>query len=123
MKWRPIPGWSQYEVSDEGQVKSLGNEFNRKEKILRPGLKVGYRMVVLCDKKPKRRRNIRIAELVAEAFMAPRPANGLMYLRHLNDIRTDDRLANLVWGTPTDNLNDAYRNGKRPNYRGKPRST
>lgn len=119
-RWRTIEGWPQYEVSDWGRVKSLGNHFNRKEKILRPGLKTGYRMVVLCDKQPKRRRNVHIAVLVLEAFVGPRPPGYVT--RHWNDDRIDDRLVNLRWGTQSDNLDDAYRNGRRPYYRGKLRN-
>jgi len=118
-RWLSVPGWPQYEVSDQGRVKSLGNQFNRKEKILRPGLMTGYRHVILCDKKPKRRWKVRIAELVLVVFVGPRPTG--LVMRHLNDVRLDDRLSNLTWGTQSENLHDAYNNGRRPNYWGKPR--
>jgi DNA invertase Pin-like site-specific DNA recombinase len=34
--------------------------------------------------------------------------------RHLNDVRYDDRLANLEWGTQKQNAADAIRNGVMP---------
>ncbi len=34
--------------------------------------------------------------------------------RHLNDIKLDDRLENLAWGTRTQNIADAVKNGRLP---------
>lgn len=33
--------------------------------------------------------------------------------RHLNDIRTDDKLSNLCWGTHGENIRDAVKNGRK----------
>ena len=49
---------------------------------------------------------------VLTAFVGPRPPGGVA--RHLNDVRTDNRLENLVWGSRSDNMNDAYRNERFP---------
>lgn len=46
---------------------------------------------------------------VALAFF-PNPHN-LPLVRHLNDIRQDNRATNLMWGTRQDNWDDARRNG------------
>ena len=54
--------------------------------------------------------------LLAEAFL-PNP-NGFKVVRHLNDIKTDNRLENLAWGTCDDNAKDMVRNGK--SVRGRP---
>jgi hypothetical protein len=51
--------------------------------------------------------------LMLEAFVGPRPfagANG----RHLNDVKTDNRMENLAWGTPSENNYDRVRNGGHP---------
>ncbi len=50
-------------------------------------------------------------DLVLTAFAGPRPAGAVA--RHLNDIRTDNRIENLVWGSRSENQMDAFRNGKR----------
>jgi hypothetical protein len=52
-----------------------------------------------------------VAHLVADAFL---PAKGPTdeVLRHLNDDPADNRPCNLAWGTYSDNLNDAVRNGR-----------
>lgn len=52
-----------------------------------------------------------IHRLLAFVFKGPPPFPGAK-ARHLNDIKTDNRLDNLVWGTTQDNSNDAIRNGK-----------
>jgi 16S rRNA U516 pseudouridylate synthase RsuA-like enzyme len=48
---------------------------------------------------------------VAAAFL-PQKSSTDQVLRHLNDNPTDNRVENLAWGTYSDNLNDAIRNGR-----------
>lgn len=47
--------------------------------------------------------------MVAEAFLPERPGGHIC--RHLNGIRTDNRAANLAWGTHAENTADAIRHG------------
>lgn len=53
---------------------------------------------------------VRVDHLVLETFDGPRP-EGFMSL-HWNDVKTDNRIENLRWGTREDNGKDAVRNGK-----------
>jgi len=48
--------------------------------------------------------------LVAETLL-DKPEDA-QCVRHLNDDGEDNRVENLAWGTFTDNLRDAFRNGK-----------
>ena len=63
-----------------------------------------------------------IHRLVAEAFI-PNPC-GYEYVLHKNDIKTDNRVENLYWGTHQDNMDDMVRKGRSakgvrsPNWRG-----
>jgi hypothetical protein len=52
-----------------------------------------------------------VAHLIADAFLPPKSPTDQV-LRHLNDDPTDNRIENLAWGTYSDNLNDAFRNGR-----------
>jgi hypothetical protein len=55
----------------------------------------------------------RVHVLMAEAFLGPRPSpkHGVL---HADDNKDHNLLFNLRYGTQTDNLNDAQRNGKHP---------
>jgi hypothetical protein len=53
-----------------------------------------------------------IHRIVLEAFVGPCPPG--LQCRHLNGIKADNRLANLCWGTVSENRDDEYRNGARP---------
>lgn len=46
-----------------------------------------------------------------ETFVGPRPFSEAE-ARHLNDDSLDDSLENLAWGTHTENMADAVRNGR-----------
>lgn len=118
--WRPVPGWeSKYEVSDAGQVRSLGywREYPTGSRVFRPGrvlrprmIKKGHLRVALCDS--PRRADVLVHRLVLLAFVGePKPGQEAL---HWNDVPGDNRLANLRWGTRSENALDAIRNGLRP---------
>src|SRR5699024_4350467 len=119
--WKPVVGYeSLYEVSDLGRVKSLAktlphaNYGSRRwpEKILKDADNgTGHRVVNLW--KGKRRRKAFVHRLVLEAFVGTCPPK--YEACHINDDPKDNRLANLYWGTRSDNLNDMVRNGKNHN--------
>ncbi len=98
--WKPVQGYEGlYEVSDQGRVR------NNKGHILKDRYKtpMRYRCVVLRKKEKK------VASLVLEAFVSPRPHK--MVVRHMNGNAQDDRLCNLTWGTQSDNILDKIRHG------------
>ena len=49
--------------------------------------------------------------LKAKAFLFGPIPLGANVIRHLNDIKTDNRLENLAWGTQSNNVRDSVRNG------------
>jgi hypothetical protein len=106
--WKDVVGFEgAYEVSDMGRVRHKGGR-------IVPGHEIdGYRGVSLNftnsrGHRDSKRRAVHL--LMLEAFVGPRPAG--MCSRHLNDVRSDNRLDNLAWGTHKENAADARRNGR-----------
>lgn len=119
-QWRPVVGYEGlYEVSDHGRVRSLDRTIQHplgmkrlKGRLMRPSLnRMGYPTVGLSRSGGLRLR--RVHQLVAEAFIGPRPQGQMV--RHYNDIKTDNHVSNLRYGTYSDNLYDRVRNGNHYN--------
>lgn len=111
--WRPVLGFDGYEVSNDGMVRSWRPERNFGKRPLAPRLLCanrdadGYTKAVLYIN--GKRHDKRVATLVAEAFVGPRPDG--MVVRHVDGDRSNDRAGNLLWGTPKENSEDAKRHG------------
>jgi hypothetical protein len=106
--WKEIPGFPQCGVSNFGRVKRLiGSRTSKAGKMMKLSLhRKGYLRVSLMS------RPFNVHYLVLLAFRGERP-DGLI-ARHLNDVKTDNRLDNLVWGTISENAQDAIKYGKWP---------
>lgn len=101
-EWKPVVGYEGlYEVSDRGRVLSL-----HRDQLLAPTPHGAYPGVTLCGRGREKRAKVHV--LMLEAFVGPRPEG--MVGRHLNDQKSDNRIANLEWGTPAQNREDARRN-------------
>lgn len=100
-RWKPVPGWEHYEVSDAGRVRSLRG-------LLKPWKVSGdYRQLRLYkDRKPT---TFTVHTLVMLAFVGPRP-DGLE-TRHLDSVPSHNCLINLVYGTRSENVMDEVRRG------------
>lgn len=124
-QWRDIIGYGGvYQVSTLGRVWCLYSSTNKgsttfpgtwsRTKLATPRLrklsvnKRGYQTVCLSLPGVKARTYM-VHALVLSTFVGPRPDG--MGARHLNDIKTDNRLDNLCWGTQADNISDVTRNG------------
>ena len=106
-EWRAIPGHEgRYEVSDLGRVRSLLQDpphimRQRPDMQGRPQLSLSVN---------GRQTTEWIHRAVALAFLGPRPTPETE-IRHLDDDPTNNALANLAYGTRSDNLVDRVRNG------------
>ena len=96
-----IPG---YMVSSEGRLAKLMK--------LTPAANGYVQLKVPIHRGAKQRINRYLHDLVLTAFVGPRPPGAVV--RHLNDIRTDNCVENLAWGTYSENQQDIIRNGNRP---------
>lgn len=70
----------------------------------------GYHMISACWE--GKRYPLYVHQLVCETFHGPRPFPEAQ-VRHLNGMNTDNRAANLVWGTRAENEADKIRHGTR----------
>jgi hypothetical protein len=119
-EWRPVVEYeARYEVSDRGRVRSLGfysgNRWGTKTwrapRLLRLHLvqPQGYRSVALTDGSGGQRL-VKVHRLVLHAFVGPPPPDKPHGL-HKDDNPANNRLANLRWGTRSENGYDSVENG------------
>lgn len=119
-RWLPVVGWEdRYEVSDLGRVRGIRRQGTKGGLIKTTVDPRGYVRVGLW--RPLTRRfNRFVHQLVLEAFVGPRPEG--LQTRHLNDVKTDNALTNLCWGTPSENGYDQVRNGVHGSFTIRPRA-
>jgi len=111
-RWRRTTCDHNYEVSDRGRLRTY-HVSSLKPALVRSTLNGGYPRVFLVGLGKRRY----VHQLVAEAFIGPRPAG--LVVCHGNDIKTDNRLSNLSYGTRRQNALDGVRNGT-DKWRGSP---
>lgn len=109
--WKNIPGEEAYQVSNTGKVRSKMVVSSKKRNVqdhyheLKPrAVGHGYLGVTIHGK------NRKVHRLVAEAFI-PNPYS-LPVVRHKDDIKSNNHVDNLCWGTQRDNIHDSIRNGR-----------
>jgi hypothetical protein len=115
--WRNIIGYEGlYQISTLGNVKSLGNEFSKKERLLKQKLdRNGYKSISLC--KNGQSKYFSIHRLVAIHFLNRKDPS--LHVNHRDGVKTNNNLHNLEWVTRSENQKHAYRLGllKLPNQR------
>jgi len=98
-EFRQIPGYPDYQVSKDGQILST----RRKEPIMisqKTNKQTHYKEVYLVN--AEGRKTIAIHRAILLAWVGI-PEDG-QHAMHLNDIRDDNRLENLRWGSPAENV-------------------
>jgi hypothetical protein len=113
---KEINGYTGYFISDDGKVYcNLGRGNRRIGKTvdlyeIRPRYtKTGYSRVCLRNDETGKREDRYIHRLVAEHFIPTEI--GKKYVNHKNCIRSDNRVSNLEWCTPSENSQHAWRTG------------
>jgi hypothetical protein len=110
-RWLPIPGYdSAYDVSDAGRVRSWKPWRNRPLPSVLGAWPNGKGYPSLILMRDGRRVHEMVPHLVLRAFVGPRP-DGLV-TRHLDGDKLNNALANLAYGTYSENMHDRVRHGE-----------
>lgn len=130
-RWKPIPGFERYQVSDLGRVRSKKkNGF----KILKLTVYRNFRPTGLFGPPPSGKithlsvglsssdgwqKKFQVHRLVLFVFVGPCPAN--MEGCHNDGDASNNRLSNLRWDTPVSNQADVKKHsGRKDSWRGVP---
>lgn len=108
MIWRHIPGFSRYEVSDDGRVRCGSRMLSLNHRDAG-----GYVDLMLLDDAGVRRKR-KLHNLVLEAFVGPRPSPRHHGAHAPDNTRTNNRLSNLTWKLPEENEADKRACGTAP---------
>lgn len=120
--WRPIPGWEGfYEASDLGNVRSVERKVShpfsgmitiRQRRIKTHPHPAGHRLLMLSRGGVGRGRTRLVHTLILQAFVGPRPDG--MDGCHNDGNPANNRLSNLRWDTPSENMLDRIWHEKNP---------
>lgn len=110
-EWKPILGFENYEVSNQGRVRNQNTH-----KILKPypNVRTNYLYVMLYQ--DTKRKNLKVSRLVGHAFVEGY-SKTYNTINHKNGNIYDDRVTNLEWQNQSDNNKHAYSTNKRTTNR------
>ena len=113
MSWVAIEGYEGiYAISDDGQVMSMNYKKSKLPGIMTQQIRRGYPSVYLCKKGQKEKWGT-VHTLVAYHFIGPRPQG--MTINHKNGVKTDNRVENLEYVTPSENSKHSFTTGAQCN--------
>jgi len=119
--WKAIPNFSRYEISTEGQIRSLNYRTRDGRKgsirVLSPALaKDGYLQTMMKDDSGKYK-SWKIHKWMAITFLGLIPGKG-RGVNHKNGVKIDNQVENLELVTRSENILHAVRMGLLPVKRG-----
>lgn len=108
--WKPIPGWPEYGVSNEGRVRLEIDGYRKKAGyVLKPWMNRDRLQVEL--RRVGERKKYFVHQLVVLAFKGPAPTVE-HEVAHWDGNTQNNRLGNLRWATPIENAADKHRHGR-----------
>lgn len=115
--WRVGSTYKHLAVTRDGRVKNLNT---RRELATTVG-KTGYsQFAIRLGGRKGKPRLVKVHRLVAEAWIGPAPTPRHQ-VNHKNGVKTDNRVENLEWVTPAENIRHAFRRGLISTSRGEDR--
>lgn len=116
MDLREIPGFPGYKITRAGKIWSepkYTGQGHRGKWLKQRKVTGGYIQVIIL--RNNKRTPCQVHRLVLETFVGLCPKG--MVCRHLNGNPADNRLVNICWGTPSENVQDSIRHGTYSNGR------
>lgn len=108
--WKTIPGFSLYQISNYGEIKTFNWKNKKVEKIMLPALDGGgYLRTMLKRDSDGKFCTVKLHRLVAITFLE-NPLNKLE-VNHINGVRNDNRVINLEWVTHKENIKHSFKIG------------
>jgi hypothetical protein len=117
-EWLPAHGFEDaLEVSNLGRVRKIaysamdsrGRTINYRARILTQLVREWGKYPYVTMRYRGRQRYLWVAHLVARTFLGAKPKGQV--LRHLDDVKTNNTVSNLAYGTESQNAHDKVRNG------------
>lgn len=109
MRWKKVPNFPNYEVSNFGHLRRDGHLL-KAQKTKHGANRKHVRYHYSLSNRGKVT-NLGVAFLVLSAFKGPRPSKK-HYALHRDDDQSNNHIRNLYWGTQQQNVDDMLRNGK-----------
>jgi hypothetical protein len=106
-EWADIIGFEGYQISTNGRVRS----YRCKGRIVKKPHYLSCKSSSYVEvglRKDNKTHQVRVASLVLLTFVGPRPDGEVV--RHLNDVKSDNRLSNLSYGSQSENSEDSIAN-------------
>ena len=123
-EWKKIPGYSDYEISNTGEIRSIERtkkyksgrviELKAKEKKLRKHPVNGFLMTDLIDDKGKRN-TVYPHKAVAWAFIKNKHPRKQKIVIHLDGDISNNDVENLKWSSYSESIRIGFETGKRDN--------
>lgn len=123
-EWKPIPGFTDYEISSLGKIRSVNREknyrsgrkmqFSGKEKLLRKHPVNGFLMTDLIDDRGKRR-TVYPHKMVATVFVPNDKPRKRKVVIHVDGNPENNSVENLAWSSFSESIRRGFELGLRDN--------
>jgi hypothetical protein len=108
--WKPVPGFSRYEVSSLGQIRSMSYQNMKIIKELKPAPdNYGY-LKTMLKRDDGKYCTIAIHRIIAITFLGEKPSP-LHQVNHKNGDKSNNSIDNLEYCTKIENIRHAWANG------------